>query len=170
MSLKLLRPQALELVGYFSLLDLSILERENILVDIFSEDDEYENISDFSNPVYNVKINEYLKEKIKGVTNVYLATLLSSRIQKEIDVIGEQELLEPCPCCFYRTLEVRGQYNVCPVCFWEDDGSDLLEQYSPVNRMTLQEARINFSESGMMNKSFSNSKMKEAILMYPRSI
>ena len=28
---------------------------------------------------------------------------------------------EPCPCCGYRTLSERDYYELCPVCFWEDD-------------------------------------------------
>nr|WTB36094.1 CPCC family cysteine-rich protein [Streptomyces sp. NBC_00830] len=28
------------------------------------------------------------------------------------------------PCCRYVTLEQRGMYEICPVCFWEDDGQD----------------------------------------------
>ena len=29
----------------------------------------------------------------------------------------------PCPCCGYKTLEAKppGTYDICPVCFWEDD-------------------------------------------------
>ena len=26
-----------------------------------------------------------------------------------------------CLCCGYRTLDTRGEYDICPVCFWEDD-------------------------------------------------
>jgi hypothetical protein len=29
-----------------------------------------------------------------------------------------------CPCCAYLTLEERGGFEICPVCFWEDDGQD----------------------------------------------
>jgi hypothetical protein len=29
-----------------------------------------------------------------------------------------------CPCCSYFTLESRGAYDICPVCFWEDDDAD----------------------------------------------
>jgi hypothetical protein len=29
-----------------------------------------------------------------------------------------------CPCCGYLTLEERGSYEICPVCWWEDDGQD----------------------------------------------
>ncbi|MCM1090183.1 MAG: CPBP family glutamic-type intramembrane protease [Muribaculum sp.] len=26
-----------------------------------------------------------------------------------------------CLCCGYKTLDARGDYDICPVCFWEDD-------------------------------------------------
>ncbi|WP_198674015.1 CPCC family cysteine-rich protein [Chitinophaga alhagiae] len=26
-----------------------------------------------------------------------------------------------CPCCGYITLSERGGYEICPICFWEDD-------------------------------------------------
>jgi hypothetical protein len=29
-----------------------------------------------------------------------------------------------CPCCGYPTLSKRGDYEVCPLCHWEDDGQD----------------------------------------------
>ena len=29
-----------------------------------------------------------------------------------------------CPCCGFRTLDDRGGDDICPVCFWEDDGQD----------------------------------------------
>ncbi|MFE6959649.1 CPCC family cysteine-rich protein [Streptomyces sp. NPDC057696] len=29
----------------------------------------------------------------------------------------------PCPCCGHRVLgAMPGSYEICPVCFWEDDG------------------------------------------------
>ena len=30
----------------------------------------------------------------------------------------------PCPCCGFVTLPERGADDICPVCFWEDDGQD----------------------------------------------
>ncbi|MGR9272681.1 CPCC family cysteine-rich protein (plasmid) [Rhizobium leguminosarum] len=30
-----------------------------------------------------------------------------------------------CPCCHFRTLHERGGNEICPVCFWEDDGQDV---------------------------------------------
>ena len=32
--------------------------------------------------------------------------------------------LTACPCCGYRTLDERGNYGICKVCWWEDDGQD----------------------------------------------
>lgn len=29
-----------------------------------------------------------------------------------------------CPCCGHLTLCGRAGYEICPVCFWEDDGQD----------------------------------------------
>ncbi len=26
-----------------------------------------------------------------------------------------------CLCCGYKTLSARGDYDICPVCFWEDE-------------------------------------------------
>lgn len=32
-------------------------------------------------------------------------------------------MAETCPCCGYRTLPERGAYDLCPVCWWEDDAA-----------------------------------------------
>lgn len=29
-----------------------------------------------------------------------------------------------CPCCGYPLLWERGMYEICPLCWWEDDGLD----------------------------------------------
>ncbi len=29
-----------------------------------------------------------------------------------------------CPCCKFKTLHERGGDEICPVCFWHDDGQD----------------------------------------------
>ena len=30
----------------------------------------------------------------------------------------------PCPCCGYPTLPSRGEWEICVLCNWEDDGQD----------------------------------------------
>ena len=49
-----------------------------------------------------------------------------------------------CPCCGYRTLtEGPGAYDLCPVCFWEDDGmhQDEVASLEGPNGMTLAEGQ-----------------------------
>lgn len=48
--------------------------------------------------------------------------------------------MHPCPCCGYRTLPARGDYEVCPVCWWEDEGLEPRE-FSGPNGTTLVEAQ-----------------------------
>ena len=52
-----------------------------------------------------------------------------------------------CPCCDYVSLAERGNFLICPICFWEDDGSDLDEEPGG-NGVTLREARANFRQIG----------------------
>lgn len=60
-----------------------------------------------------------------------------------------------CPCCDYFSLGDRGQYTICRVCFWEDDGNDFdsLDKHSGPNHMTLREARRNFVEVGACDQA-----------------
>jgi len=55
-----------------------------------------------------------------------------------------------CPCCDYYTLHGRGSYEVCPVCYWEDDGQDMdrLDVVSGPNHITLRHGRENFVRLG----------------------
>ena len=58
----------------------------------------------------------------------------------------------PCPCCGYLTLSEKppGTYEVCPVCFWEDDSAQTegstLE--GGANTVSLVQARKNFAAFG----------------------
>jgi hypothetical protein len=52
-----------------------------------------------------------------------------------------------CPCCGNYTLNERGSYNICPVCFWEDDGhTGNIDEESAPNGLTLREAQDNFKK------------------------
>ena len=56
-----------------------------------------------------------------------------------------------CPCCGYFTLEEKpGHYEVCPVCFWEDDpkAKEAPKIAFGANQMSLAEARKNYFEIG----------------------
>jgi hypothetical protein len=57
-----------------------------------------------------------------------------------------------CPCCGFLTLDERGSYEICPVCFWEDDGQDDHDadrvRGGPNGWLSLTEARRNFHDMG----------------------
>lgn len=54
-----------------------------------------------------------------------------------------------CPCCRHLTLDERGGYEICPVCFWEDDGQDDLDadrvRGGPNGELSLAQARRNYA-------------------------
>jgi hypothetical protein len=58
----------------------------------------------------------------------------------------------PCPCCGYLTLDERGNFEICSVCFWEDDGQDDhdagLVRGGPNGNLSLTQARRNFAAIG----------------------
>jgi hypothetical protein len=57
-----------------------------------------------------------------------------------------------CPCCRYLTLSEPSSYEICPVCFWEDDGQDDEDadevRGGPNGSLSLTQARINFENFG----------------------
>lgn len=62
----------------------------------------------------------------------------------------------PCRCCGFLTLSdpQSGSYEICPVCFWEDDG---VQNEDPVyaggaNRVCLLEAHSNYIRFGACEK------------------
>jgi hypothetical protein len=52
-----------------------------------------------------------------------------------------------CPCCAYFTLDKVAAYDICPVCFWEDDGTTSEHSFSP-NGIPLDEGRVNYLKCG----------------------
>ena len=53
-----------------------------------------------------------------------------------------------CPCCGFPTLEARGDYGICRICWWEDDGqgeadADVVAG-GPNGPYSLTHARQNF--------------------------
>lgn len=63
-----------------------------------------------------------------------------------------------CPCCRYLTLEERGGHEICPVCFWEDDGQDQAEadvvRGGSNAELSLTQARSNFALFGACAERF----------------
>ena len=106
--------------------------------------------------VFN-KLDETLVEMIESV-NIQNKTILISDSTELMDM-ETIEWYSPddptprhqCPCCDYISLQERGNYLICPICYWEDDGQDidkLDESSGPNHGMTLREGRTNFLTIG----------------------
>ena len=63
-----------------------------------------------------------------------------------------------CPCCGFLTLRERGFYELCPVCFWEDDGQDNADadvvRMGPNGTISLSDARRNYAEFRASQRPF----------------
>jgi hypothetical protein len=61
-----------------------------------------------------------------------------------------------CPCCYCRTISERDAFEICPVCFWEDDGQDDRDaddiRGGPNEGLSLTQARANYVRFGAMER------------------
>jgi hypothetical protein len=103
-----------------------------------------------------------------GVCNAWLQTKLIDT-ESAVEVIGQPEKMLDCRCCGYLAIRERGQYEVCPVCFWEDDGSQDTDRASGPNHMTLGEAKANFASIGACSKDALQHIAQDIREMYPRA-
>lgn len=153
------RKEAIRTISINILDKLKKEERENHILNywcIDEEDLEYRALSkklkyemdsylepqdDVCDSKYDELIFLSLKNEFIGVKNEYLSSIISKIKKKDIIVIGKVEELYPCPCCGYKTLSEQGEYDICNICYWEDDGTRELDKYSFVNKMSLLEAK-----------------------------
>jgi len=61
-----------------------------------------------------------------------------------------------CPCCGYKTLEEEppDTFDICEICFWEDDGVQFKDPdyEGGANVISLKEAQKNFIKYGTCDK------------------
>lgn len=64
----------------------------------------------------------------------------------------------PCPCCGYLTFDEEpcGTFEICPVCYWEDDNvqNDDPSYEGGANGISLNVAKQNFSKYGAIKEEF----------------
>ncbi len=110
-------------------------------------------------PVYQL----YFIDSFLHVTNQYLEKRLLE-LKIESSVIGIKEPTGKCPCCEYYSIDYGedGDYDVCPVCFWENGGNG-------PNHMTLEEAQHNFNTFGAKSKTALEFTDKEGKLKYKKA-
>jgi hypothetical protein len=113
----------------------------------------------------NKYVRKYIEYKFSRYRNEYLRIFLHNNLHFYFDIKGAEPKLHKCPCCGYYTLEKISEYFICAVCFWEDDGS-LGTNYSSVNRMTMEQAKINFSIFKAVNEGSLTSLDKDRFLQF----
>jgi hypothetical protein len=61
-----------------------------------------------------------------------------------------------CPCCGYKTFtqQPNGTYDICQVCFWEDDPIQLKDPdyEGGANKVSLKQGQRNFKKYGACEK------------------
>lgn len=65
--------------------------------------------------------------------------------------------LAQCDCCDYFTIPANNDYEICPVCFWEQDAWGISEPDEPSGAnhgLTLREGRNNFALLGACATGF----------------
>lgn len=64
-----------------------------------------------------------------------------------------------CPCCGYKTFKEQphGSYDICPVCFWEDDPN----YKGGANRVSLKQGQKNFIEFGACEREMIKNVRKQ---------
>jgi Cysteine-rich CPCC len=142
------RDEAIALLATHELKTLTREMRKSLLVDWWESDDE---IGDSMDPRHDPLLHSALAHSYVGVINTYLEKRVA-QLGRHETVLGEPEQLVPCPCCGYHTLSERGGYDICRVCFWEDDGTLEANAYSGPNHLTLGEGRANFSKLGAVTE------------------
>ncbi|MHA3081882.1 CPCC family cysteine-rich protein [Acinetobacter sp. ANC 5383] len=67
-------------------------------------------------------------------------------------------MLYPCLCCGYltRSEPPNGEFDICPVCYWEDDPwqSEDYDLEDCANTPSLNQARENFKKYGAMEERY----------------
>lgn len=104
---------------------------------------------------YDSVLSLWLANRYASTTNEYLLERMQELGVVVDQVTGTPASREACPCCGHRTLERRGEWNICVMCWWEDDGSDDdkgLTTASGCNAgLSLAEARVNFIRHGIFD-------------------
>lgn len=133
---------------------------------IRKEYDEGEFIDNPNSNKYDDVLLIWLKSSLQAISNEYLESELDIE-----NVFGNVFLLEPCPCCGARTIGERAEYDICKVCWWEDDGQDNKEadiiMGGPNYGISLTQGRINYLKFGIYDPSRKDLiEQKDKIEMY----
>ena len=120
---------------------------------------------------YFQEVNSELKETNRESYNLFYSDNYSlDQIEqatlklddKEVKKIVDFQLIQArgmfyCPCCGYNTLTEppTGTYNICKICFWEDDPIQFKDPTyeGGANKASLLQGQMNFERFGACEKN-----------------
>ncbi len=128
-----------------------------------SADDRFDHVLVMTrtNNVYLVIIVDHRQGVVYGHNllnlDIEYRLLQKSEYSVHLDV-QPQTLPLRCPCCGFKTLNERGAFEICEVCYWEDDGQDehdvAVVRGGPNGSLSLKQARRNFGEFAACERRF----------------
>ena len=108
---------------------------------------------DASSQRYDAILLLWLRFRYLGATNAYLRDCLAKVGSDIAAVEGPEDKRLPCPCCGRASLSERNSYEICKVCWWEDDGQDSAQADTvmggPNYGVSLTQGRANFLVHGI---------------------
>jgi hypothetical protein len=109
-----------------------------------------------SNDKFETEFESNFKEELKELEEM---EKLNER--KKVELTGDEL---QCPCCDYFTLGKRSEYEICQICFWEDDGIDInnINIHSGPNHITLKQGRLNFAKYGACDSTMVKNVINES--------
>ena len=97
-----------------------------------------------------------MTKRIPDPNKSWLENTVEQRFTNVTAAANPDGSLFSCPCCNCLTLNERGGYDICPVCFWEDDGQGdhdaEIVRGGPNYSLSLTQARQNYREFGACDR------------------
>lgn len=164
------RKQAIKIIGSTEFEKISTEDRSLIIYNAWGldeTDEEFhllspnlkEELLNYEQPQYDLMSSKYddlvkifCESSYNEYSNEKLEIIVSNILGKKIFIEGENPKKYSCPCCGKETLSIRGEYDICSNCNWEDDGNDSENEYSSVNHMTLEQGKKNYLLYGKCKK------------------
>lgn len=107
---------------------------------------------------------DLMRKTASGNDSAKDATGAASGNDSAMDVTGAGMRFR-CPCCGFYTLPepAGGSYNICPVCWWEDDPVQMDDEdfEGGANKVSLRQAKKNYMAFGASDERFID-KVREA--------
>jgi hypothetical protein len=129
----------------------------NLPQDLIDEFNEGKLIESPDSIRYNEVLKIWIKDDIIAASNSFLKGELAKRGVQVSEIEGMPKQYYACPCCGRKSLEERATFDVCRVCWWEDDGQDNKDAHEsyggPNYGISLSQARYNYLTEGIYDPS-----------------